>query len=74
MDLKAALTGNDQKAILNSCEFGEDAAVNTYNNVLKNNLSDLTLEQQNLINAQHALIKADHDEVKNMRDMLVENN
>lgn len=73
MDLKAALTGNDQKAILNSCEFGEDEAVNTYNNVLKNNLSDLTLEQQNLINAQHALIKADHDEIKNMRDMLVEN-
>ena len=73
MDLKAALTGNDHKAILNSCEFGEDAAVNTYKNVLMNNSSDLTLDQQNLINAQYTLIKADHDEIKNMRDMLVEN-
>src|SRR5436190_11797723 len=30
MDMKAALTGKDRKAILSSCEFGEDAAVETY--------------------------------------------
>ena len=72
MDVKAALTGKDRKAILNSCEFGEDAAVDTYKNALRNNLSDITAEQQTMLNAQHALIKADHDKIKSMRDALIE--
>ncbi|MBK7683176.1 MAG: PA2169 family four-helix-bundle protein [Bacteroidetes bacterium] len=74
MDVKAALTGKDRKAILSSCEFGEDNAVETYNDVLRNNLSDITAVQQTLINAQYALIKTDHDKVKNMRDSLQEHN
>jgi uncharacterized protein (TIGR02284 family) len=72
MDVKAALTGKDRKAILNSCEFGEDQAVGTYEKALKNDLEHLSPGQQTLINAQHALLKADHDKVKSMRDMLVE--
>lgn len=74
MDAKAALTGKDRKGILNSCEYGEEQAVDTYNKALRNNLSDITAEQQTMLNAQHALIKADHDKVKSMRDMLVEQN
>ena len=72
MDVKAALTGKDRKAILNSCEYGEDVAVDTYKKVLKDNLSDITGKQQKLLISQHALIKADHDKVKSMRDALVE--
>ena len=71
MDVKAALTGKDRKAILNSCEYGEDQALETYNNTLLNNLSDLTTEQQTLVKSQHDAIKADHDKVKGMRDLLV---
>ena len=71
MDVKAALTGKDRKAILNSCEYGEDQAVATYDDALMNNLSDLNEEQQKLVKAQHDLIKVDHDKVKGMRDMLV---
>lgn len=69
MDVKAALTGKDRKAILNSCEFGEDVAVATYVKVLKNDSEDITSEQQDLLKAQYALIKADHDKVKALRDM-----
>ena len=72
MDVKAALTGKDRRAILNSCEYGEDIAVDTYNKALRNNMQDITAEQQTMLNAQHALIKADHDKVKAMRDALVE--
>lgn len=72
MDVKTALTGKDRKAILNSCEYGEDIAVDTYYKALRNNLSDISAEQQTMLNAQHALIKADHDKVKAMRDALVE--
>jgi uncharacterized protein (TIGR02284 family) len=72
MDVKAALTGKDRKAILNSCEYGEDVAVDTYEKALKDDVNDLTLEQQNIIKAQYDLIKADHDKVKLMRDALVD--
>ncbi len=71
MDIKAALTGKDRKAILNSCEYGEDVAVDTYETVLKDNLADINAAQQKMLNAQCALITADHDEVKKLRDALV---
>jgi uncharacterized protein (TIGR02284 family) len=72
MDVKAALTGKDRKAILNSCEYGEDVAKDTYENALKNDAEYLSAEQQTMIKAQHSLLAADHDKVKHMRDALVE--
>jgi len=74
MDVKSALTGKDRKAILNSCEYGEDVAVNTYKKVLENNTDDLTEDQLAMVEGQHDLIKADHDMVKSLRDSLVEAN
>jgi len=74
MDVKSALTGKDRKAILNSCEYGEDVAVNTYKRVLENNTDDLTEDQLAMVEGQHDLIKADHDMVKSLRDSLVEAN
>ncbi|WP_309614502.1 PA2169 family four-helix-bundle protein [Flavobacterium sp.] len=71
MDVKAALTGKDHKLILDSCEYGEDVAKGTYEKVLKDDLQELTSEQQNMIRDQHSVIKADHDKVKSMRDALV---
>lgn len=68
MDVKAALTGKDRKAILNSCEYGEDAAQDTYKNALENDVEHLTAEQQTMVKAQHLLLKADHDKVRFMRD------
>ena len=71
MEVKAAITGHDRKAILDSCEYGEDVAVDTYKKALTENQEDLSSEQRSMISAQHALIKADHDRVKSMRDALV---
>lgn len=70
MEVKAALTGNDRKAILNSCEYGEDTAIETYHTAIINNLPDITTVQQTMLNEQLLLIKADHDKVKAMRDAL----
>ena len=69
MDVKAALTGKDRKAILNSCEYGEDQAKDTYEKALENEKENLSMEQQTMIKAQHALLGADHDKVKSMRDL-----
>ncbi len=70
MDVKSALTGKDHKAILNSCEYGEDVAKGTYEKALKNDAENLSAEQQTMIIAQHKLLVADHDKVKMMRDAL----
>lgn len=70
MDLKALVTAKDRKAILNSCEYGEDVAVNSYKKALED--SNLAAEDFALVTAQYAKIKADHDTVRNLRDTLVE--
>jgi len=72
MDFKAAITGKDRKSILNSCEYGEDVAVNTYENVLEDKSSELTPDQLTMVSKQYATIKADHDKVRAMRDALVD--
>lgn len=66
MDVKAALTGKDRKAILNSCEYGEEKAEETYNAILENDLELLNAAQQRMISEQQTLLKADHDKVKSM--------
>ncbi len=68
MDVKAALTGKDREAILNSCEYGEDEALKTYNDALENDLEHLSADQQAMISAQRTALRADHDHVKSLRD------
>jgi uncharacterized protein (TIGR02284 family) len=69
MDIKSAITGSDRKAIVNSCEYGEDVAVQTYNDALSHS-EDLTPEQLMMIKEQHSAIKTDHDKIKNLRDLM----
>lgn len=69
-EVKIAIIGNDRKAILISCEYGEDIAIDTYFKALRNNMKDITAEQQIMINAQHTLIKEDYNKIKSMRDAL----
>ena len=66
MEVKAALTGKDRKAILDSCEYGEDVAKDTYKKALENDSEYLNGEQKTMIRAQHVLLVADHDKVKSM--------
>lgn len=69
MDIKSAITGSDRKAIVNSCEYGEDVAVQTYNDALSHS-EDLTPEQLVMIKEQHSAIKANHNKIKNLRDLM----
>jgi uncharacterized protein (TIGR02284 family) len=71
MDLKATITGNDRQGILSSCEYGENIALETYQNVLNDHMQDLRFEHQTMINAQQALLKTDRDIVKSLQDDLV---
>ena len=68
MDVKAALTGNDRGTILNSCEFGEDKALEAYEHVFENHTDQLSAEQLEMIRKQQSALRADHDQVKALRD------
>lgn len=72
MDVKAALTGKNRKAILNSCEDGEDEANDTYQDVLDNESEHLNVHQQTMIFKQKSLLQADRDHVKALHDAFAE--
>jgi uncharacterized protein (TIGR02284 family) len=69
MDVKAGITLTDRRSILNSCQYGDEMTIQSYEEVLAKHLEDLTISQQNMVRAQCVLIKADRDGVKNLRDM-----
>lgn len=66
MDVKAAFTGYDRKAILASCEFGEDAAQKAYQMALDD--QDLSFNIRFLISVQKQSLKNSHDKIKSLRD------
>lgn len=66
MDLKASLSGNDAHAILASCEFGEDKALEAYKEALKD--ESLTMEQKAMVVSQQTALRADHDRIRALRD------
>lgn len=68
MDMKAMLSGDTREAILDSCEFGEDAALKLYDKVL-DDYPQMPTEMSQMVMAQKAIIKENHDRVKKMRDL-----
>ncbi|HAC15411.1 MAG TPA: hypothetical protein DCE78_05630 [Bacteroidetes bacterium] len=72
MDFKSALTGKDRKAILNSCEYGEESADDTYQTVLSDESEYLSPLQQSMIREQHNKLRADRSKIKSMLNVLVE--
>jgi uncharacterized protein (TIGR02284 family) len=67
MDVKAALTDADRKKIIDSCERGEDAALQAYDEVLKSDAS-FSETQRSMITRQRTALQGDHDRIKSMRD------
>ena len=67
MDVKATFTGKDRKAILASCEFGEDAAQKAYDSALSSD-ADFNTEVRQLIMDQKTSLKKSHDRIKSIRD------
>jgi uncharacterized protein (TIGR02284 family) len=67
MDMKAAIAGNNRKAVLNSCEFGEDVAKKTYDDIL-NDPEDIPADAMAVIRQQRMALQEGHDMIKSMRD------
>lgn len=70
MDVKSAVTANDRKAILSSCEYGEDVAKRTYDEVLEHP-EDVPSEVVDIMRKHRSELQKAHDEVKALRDAAV---
>jgi uncharacterized protein (TIGR02284 family) len=68
MDVKATFTGKDRQAILDSCEFGEDAAQRAYDAALNANDAEMNTDIRELISQQQQALKNSHDLIKKYRD------
>ena len=68
MDLKAAITGSNRKALLDSCEYGEDAAQKAYEAALSSD-AEIDAESRQLIVSQKDSLKKSHDVIKKYRDL-----
>ena len=68
MDFKATLAGKNRKAVLESCEFGEDAAQRQYAEALetKEHLPD---DIRRAISEQQSELKAAHDNIRDASRM-----
>lgn len=65
MNIKTAVSGNDEAAILNECERGEDSAKNAYKEALE---SSLPAYIQTMVQDQYSAVLNAHDRVKALRD------
>jgi uncharacterized protein (TIGR02284 family) len=63
MDIKAAVTGKDEGAIIAECERGEDSAVRNYKDALEQNLPE---NIRSLVQSQYAQVQEAHDRVRTL--------
>jgi uncharacterized protein (TIGR02284 family) len=69
MDVKAVFAGHDRQAVLENCEFGEDAALKAYETALKK--EDLPEYLKVMLFQQHDLLFKAHQQIKALRDQYV---
>ncbi|CAN5757299.1 PA2169 family four-helix-bundle protein [soil metagenome] len=65
LDIKSAITGKDDHAILAEAERGEDVAKSAFENALKETLPGTA---QTVVHQQAAKVRQAHDAVRDLRD------
>lgn len=64
LNVREAITGSDDYAVVSEAERGEDVAKGNYEDVLK---EELPADVRSVVEAQYAKIKASHDKVRNLK-------
>lgn len=65
VDVRSALSGHDDKAILKECERGEDIAVASYRKALQESLPP---DVRSVVERQYQGALQNHDQVRSLRD------
>ena len=68
MSIKATFTGHDRQSVLESCEYGEDAAQKAYTEALASD-AEMNVKVRQLIADQQASLKIAHNLIKKYRDL-----
>jgi uncharacterized protein (TIGR02284 family) len=66
INLKSAITSQDDHAILEECERGEDSAVNEYKKAMEK--EELSAPIRDTIARQYTDVKNAHDRIRDLRD------
>lgn len=64
-DLKSAITGRDDKAIVNEVERGEDYIKGKFEDALK--MENLSAETRQAIQSAYSTVRQGHDEIRNLK-------
>ena len=64
-DLKAAITGRDEKAIINEVERGEDYIKGKFEKALES--GDLTAESRQVVERSYQSVRAGHDQISQLK-------
>ncbi len=67
INVREAVTGRDDYAVVAEAERGEDVAKGNYEDVLKD---ELPADVRSVVEAQYAKIKASHDKVRDLKHSL----
>ena len=70
MSIKAVITGNDLNTIVKLCQYGENAALDTYKDVLIQEVHEIKPAEQDILNNQYALLKRDYKKLKLIHNAL----
>lgn len=65
MDLKSAVTGKDEHAILEEAERGEDSAVHAFQDALG---KDLPADLRAIVEKEYELVRQAHNQIRSLRD------
>lgn len=63
INLKSAITGKDEAAVIAECERGEDAAIKSYEEALE---EDLPSDIRSLVERQYQGARRNHDMIRNL--------
>ena len=64
INIKSAVTGEDENAVISECERGEDSAVANYKDALAD--ANLPADIRSIVERQSAQVKEAHDRIRNL--------
>ena len=64
INIKSAVTGEDENAVLAECERGEDSAVSNYKDALAD--TNLPSDVRAIVERQYAQVQEAHDRIRNL--------
>lgn len=71
INLKASLINKDREDILNTLEYKEFEAIQSYTETVEDNFDHLTAELHILLKSQQILLTAHHNKVKKLGDLML---